>query len=47
MSPKSLPLGGEGVARRVTDEGIAFPGDVGLGEAKSIPRIKEKHYSLC
>ena len=32
---------------KMTDEGTTFPVDVGLGEAVSLPRIKEKPYTLC
>ena len=42
----SLPLGGK-VSPKVTDEGITFPIDVGLGEAVCLPRIEEEPFTLC
>ena len=38
---------GEGVDQWETDEGSAFPVDVGLGEAVRLPRIMEEPYTLC
>ena len=38
---------GEGVDQRETDEGSAFPIDVGLCGAVSQPRNMEEQYTLC
>ena len=38
---------GEGVDQRETDEGSAFPIDIGLGKAVSSPRNEEVSRTLC